>query len=120
MRFLDVAAAALVGVVSISLIAWMDPLQFDSASAQYDQESALRASLLKVVAREGLPALRSATPEEVCSFVEAYSNDSVVVSAVAAGRGCGPLPPPGATTASLTLPFETEKVTLEAWPNGVR
>ena len=116
MRFLDIAAAALVGVVSISLISYMDPLPFNSASEEYSQEAALRAFLLKVVDREGLPVLRSATPEEVCSSIEAFSNETVAVSAVAAGRSCGALPPPKATIASLALPFVTGEVTVEAWP----
>jgi len=118
MRFLDIAAAALVGVVSISLMAYMDPLPFNSASGQYYQEAALRGLLLEIVGSEGLPALRGASQQRICSVAEAYSNESVIASAVVAGRSCGALPPAGTAIASLALPFTSDRVTIEAWPSA--
>jgi hypothetical protein len=115
MRFLDLASAALVGVISISLIASMDPLPFDLASKGYAEETALRGLLLRIVNDRGIPWLRSASAQQICVAVGMYSNSSVTVSATVAGSGCRALPPAGAPFSSLTLPFSSGRVTLESW-----
>jgi hypothetical protein len=120
MRFLDLAAAGLVGVISVSLIASMDPLPFDAASRSYSEEAALRGLLLKIVDAVGVPWIRTASEPQVCSAVAMYSNASVTVSATVAGRRCRSPPPPGAPFSSLTLPFTADEVTLEAWTGAGR
>ena len=118
MRFLDLAAAALVGVISISLMAYMDPLPYGMASRRYAEEAALRALLLKVAYAEGLPWLRSASAQQICSAVSAYSNATVTVSAVVAGSSCLIPPPTGSVSATLNLPFAPGGVTIEAWESA--
>ena len=118
MRFLDLAAAALVGVISVSLVAFMDPLPFSAASQRCAEEAALRGLLLRIVYAEGLPWFRSATPRQICYAVEAYTNSSVTVSAVVNGTSCRGPPPEGVASATLTLPFVPARVTIQAWASA--
>ncbi|HME19206.1 MAG TPA: hypothetical protein VKF15_05705 [Nitrososphaerales archaeon] len=120
MRVLDLAAAALVGVISVSLIASMDPVPFDAASRGYAEEIALRGLLLRIVEEQGIPWLRSASAQQVCAAVGLYSNSSVTVSAAIAGAACRPPPREGTPFSSLTLPFAPSKVTLESWTSAGR
>lgn len=120
MRFLDLASAALVGVISVSLVAYMDPVPFSGASRRYAEEAALTGLLLRAVASEGLPWIRTASSQEICSAFRGFSNATVTVSAAVAGTSCGGPPPAGAVSSTLTLPFASRKVTIVAWMGAGR
>ena len=120
MKFLDLAGAALVCFISLSLVASMDPVPFDSAARTYREEAALRGVLLKVLDDGGVPRLRGQPWAQVCHDVSGYTNSSVTVSAVVSGRPCQAAPQAHAEASTLTLPFSSGAVTLVAWASEGR
>jgi hypothetical protein len=115
MRLMDLAAAAVIATVSISLIVSMSPVQFNTYSREYSEEGALRTLLLGIVVTEGIPWFAATPAKGICSGVAAFSNSSVTVSATVGGVSCGGLPPSGSVSASLVFPVGPAEVTLEAW-----
>jgi hypothetical protein len=115
MRTLDIVAAALIAIASLSAIAYMDPVPYRVASMTYAREAGLRQLLLKVAERQGVKWFRTGSEQQICLGVASFSNSSVAVTAVVDGRSCRAAPPPGFISANLTLPLEGRPVTLQAW-----
>jgi hypothetical protein len=78
----------------------------------------MRNELASYLQARGLPWIVSSAPGAICSGLEALSNSSFTFSAEFDSTPCGPAPPAGSVTASLTVTFEGKEVVLEAWSDA--
>jgi hypothetical protein len=115
LRFLDIAVAAVIGLVSTTAIVAWSPTPYASTSHSYQVEIGLRDLLVKIVEDEGVVGIQRSSFSEICSIAARYTNSSVTVSAEMGGNDCVAGPPSGSIGSTLEIPLYTGQVILEAW-----
>ncbi|MDE1852708.1 MAG: hypothetical protein KGI38_03050 [Thaumarchaeota archaeon] len=115
MRFIDVAIAALIGTSAISGLAVWSPHSPDASSQKLALQSELRDRLVAFIQERGVQWLVRSTPAEACSALAGASNSTFSVSATLGTFSCGPEPPPGRVTATISFRLAPFEVTLVAW-----
>jgi hypothetical protein len=115
LRFLDIAVAAIIGLISTTAIVIWSPTPYASASHDYQVEIGLRDLLVEIVENTGVYGMQRSSFSEICSIVARYSNSSVTVSAEMGGNDCVAGPQTGSIGSMLTVPLFTGQVILQAW-----
>ena len=115
MRFIDVSAAAMIGLLSLGVLVASSPAGFWASASGSDARVALRSELVAMVQERGLAWFGRAPAAAVCAAVEGYSNSTAAFSAVVSGVACRLSPPGGQAVVTLALPFPSRSVVLEAW-----
>jgi hypothetical protein len=117
MRYLDLVAAALIGMSTIAgIVAWT-PGRGDLASRNLMLESELRDGLFALLQQRGIFWLTTSSPYQICAYLHELSNSSVTYSASLGPYQCSPQPPVASINASLTLELVPYRVVLEIWAN---
>jgi hypothetical protein len=112
----DISAAALVAMVSISTIVFMDPSKYYSDTHNVAITGVLRETLVHVVESEGLTWFYTAPFNEECSALSGYSNSTVSVSASRGGAFCRDPPSHSIIEVRLVFPsVDQTTVVLLAW-----
>jgi len=119
LRFLDISAALLIAVSSITALVVWNPSSLASNSSRYASEASLRDYLTRIVSSLGVVYLQNSSPEDLCSSLLLFSNSTVRVSALGPTFECSTLPAEGSPSAELELEFAKGSLTLLAWqPKG--
>jgi hypothetical protein len=113
LRFLDVAASVMVGLVVLSYVSLWNPQTFADNTARFRVQTELRSKLLGLVMEKGLNWFSVSSAAQVCSFLRSVSNSTVAFSASVGGADCGGKA--GAVEAELPLHLSRREVVLNAW-----
>ena len=115
MRYLDIAVAVMVGTAAITgLVVWT-PAQGDSASASFQERTALRDRMVSFVETRGVTWFVTTPEAEICADVQGAANSTFVLSVQVGSSSCGVPPPEGAVFASISFQLVQSQVTLTAW-----
>ncbi len=120
MRVLDVAVAAMIGVSSLSLLAYSTPYPYQVSSAGSLEQAALRDRLLYVAGKLGIPYMEGSTFGQLCAALSAYSNSTVMISAAEGNLQCADRPAVGYSTAVIEVPIGSAPLELWAWSRDRR
>ena len=120
MKLVDLSAAILVGLLSVTTVVAWSPVQYQSAARGFTQQAALRDTLISVINNLGLVWLQDSLPRDVCARLSSYSNSTLTVTATIGTFSCGHGPPRGAVHSSISLSLPTGRVTLEDWRDAGR
>jgi hypothetical protein len=71
--------------------------------------------LTTFVEEKGMAWFLQSPSEELCAALAGVSNSTFEMTAVVGSYRCGPQPPEGATSASLSFTLSALEVSLEAW-----
>ena len=115
MRFLDIAVAAVIGLLSTSLIGVSSPAGNDFTAYKEHKQAALRDRVEGLLNSGGLVWLQDARPEDICARLESLSNSSVAFSAVVSAVPCSLPPIRAVASANLSVILPSRTVVLEAW-----
>lgn len=115
MRYLDIAVAAAIGVLSTSVVLAWSPTPFEASSRLAAQDADLRSLLVSFVSQRGLVWLQDSSFSALCAALSSSSNSTVTLSAESGGNECDLPPTGGYAYANVTLPMRNGEVDLEAW-----
>ena len=117
MRFIDLAAAALIGISSVTALLALDPSASDSSAAASADQVALQKALLAYVDAHGLVWLQNSPFQTICSSLEDSPASNYTLSALDGASQCIQ-PPPGGTVVYLPVGGRSRNLELVAWSDA--
>jgi hypothetical protein len=118
-RTLDIAAGTCVAILSIALIASMNPALPKEESAELAQRSNTRNAILGFVRSVGLVWITTSSLRAICDRLAGYDS-SVVMNARIGGEGCLPNGGTHYAYSNLSFPIGNSELNLEAWVADAR
>jgi len=115
MRFIDLAAAAMIGIASVAAMVALDPGAMNANSAESAQRIFIREALFGFVESHGLMWFQDTGFPALCKTLSESSGPNVTLSAMIGDSGCGAGPPSGSTTVSLRIPLQNSDLVLMGW-----
>ena len=118
MRFIDLAAAALIGISSVTALIALNPSASDSNAAASAKQISLQETLFAYVEAHGLVWLQNSPFQIICSSLEESSASNYTLSALEGTSQCTQLPPGGTATAHLPVGGRAGTLELIAWSDA--
>ena len=114
MRTLDIAAGTCVAVLSIALLASMNPALPKEQSVELAERSKTRDAILGFVRSVGLVWLTTSSLHAICDRLARYDS-SAVLNARIGVEGCLPNSGTHYAYSNITLSIGDSELNLEAW-----
>ncbi len=113
-RTLDIAAGTCVAVLSIALLASMNPALPRQQSAELAERSNTRDAILGFVRSIGLVWITTSPLRAICDRLAEY-NSSVTLNARIGGEGCLPNSGTHYAYSNISISIGDTELNLEAW-----